>query len=372
MNVLQVSKYFHPHVGGLEVAVRSLAEGLARDHSVRVLAVGDGQHPASSPDQVNLDVTLARSVGEVLSVPVAPTFPLHLRRASRSADLVHYHLPNPLAVCSHIVASRGDVPTVATYHSDIVRQRRAQSVYRPVLDRFLDRLDHIFVTSRPLLEHSEPLSPHVEKCSVVPLSTPVDTGSQPRTRPGADLPVGSVDGPVVLFVGRLVYYKGLEHLVAAMDQVDATLLVVGEGPRRARLREMVERRGLDDRVTFLGYVDDRTLDRCYERADVFVLPSTEPSEAFGLVQLEAMAHGTPVVNTALPTGVPWVSKDGETGRTVPPGDPDALAGAITDLLSNPDQRAEYGVNARRRVAERFSHERRMADVSAVYRRLEST
>jgi rhamnosyl/mannosyltransferase len=369
MNILQVSKYFHPYIGGIEVAVSSLSKGLADDHTVRILAARNDRQSVRVDDESNPKVSLIKSYGEVRSVPIAPGFPNRLRREYKQADLVHYHLPNPLAVMSHLALLQRDVTTVATYHSDIVRQKWARSIYQPFLDRFLERLDHIFVTSRPLLEHSETLSSHTDKCSIVPLSVPVSIGPTTDSKRAEDTPLDSIDGPIVLFVGRLVYYKGLEHLLAAMETIDATLVIAGDGPRRTRFHRIVERRDIDDSVVFLGHVDEPTLDRCYERADVFVLPSTAPSEAFGLVQLEAMAHSTPVVNTDLPTGVPWVSKDGETGVTVPPAEPDALAGAITDLLSNPDLRTEYGANARRRAVERFSHERRLADVTAVYRRL---
>ncbi|WP_238398228.1 glycosyltransferase [Halorussus salinus] len=175
--------------------------------------------------------------------------------------------------------------------------------------------------------------------------------------------------PVLLFAGRLIYYKGLEYLVEAMVDVDATLLIAGDGDRREALEAHVGSLGIEERVRFLGYVTDEQLHRLYNRADVFVLPSSVPSEAFGIVQLEAMAHGTPVVNTDLPSGVPWVSQDGETGLTVPPRDSTALANAINELLSETDRRRQYGRNARLRAETRFSEERFLDDTEALYKEL---
>jgi len=304
MNVLQVSKYYYPEVGGLEQVVRAFAAGLnGPEYTMRVLAATPrGRGRTETIDGVR--VRKAACLGELSSTPIAPLFPVELAAAGRTADVLHFHLPNPAAVVSQLSLGPAgvDSPTGTEPPSD---------------------------TDRP---------------------------------PGFDLPIDP-DRSTVLFVGRLSYYKGVEYLLDAMGGVDATLLVVGDGEQRAALeRRTREREG----VAFLGRVSDATLKRCYAAADVFVLPSVAPSEAFGIVQLEAMAHGTPIVNTALPTGVPWVSKDGKTGLTVPPKDADALADAIERLLANPDLRRQYGENARERVHRRFSRETMLDAMAAVY------
>ncbi|MFB6103427.1 MAG: glycosyltransferase [Haloplanus sp.] len=365
MDLLQLNKFYHPKIGGIEQVVRAIAEGMERrGHGSRVLVSvsrGRGRHD----DVAGVSVTRTASLGIAKSVPLAPGYPLQLQRASRDADIVHHHLPNPLSVVSHLATPSTDAPVVATYHSDIVRQQTALKLYRPLLHRFLDDLDHIFVTSPPLLEHSDHLTPYREKVSVVPLSIDLDDYGQ-YDAATHDLPVNP-DRPTLLFVGRLNYYKGVEYLLDAMPSIDADLLVVGDGERRAELDTRVDRLGVGDRVHFLGRVDSERLHACYDRADVFVLPSVEPSEAFGIVQLEAMAYRTPVVNTDLPTGVPWVSRDGETGVTVPPRDAGALADAITGLLVDPERRRTYGKRARERVERRFARERMLDTMEHRYR-----
>jgi rhamnosyl/mannosyltransferase len=354
-------------VGGIEQVVRQLAEGtVARGETARVLAATD-RGRGNRTELNGVSVTKVSSLGVALSVPLAPTFPVHLRRASTSTDLVHLHLPDPLSVTSWTVVRRSDVPVVATYHNDIVRQERALQLYRPVLDRFLDGVDRIHVTSPRLRDESPFLAPHTEKCRVVPLSIDLDAYGD-YEGPPFDLPVTG-DRPVLLCVGRLIYYKGLEYAVDAMTEVEADLLVVGTGPLRESLEARARERGVADRVTFLGYVDDDRLQYCYDRADVFVFPSVAASEGFGIVQLEAMAYGTPVVNTDLPSGVPWVSRDGETGVTVPPRDAAALADGINTLLADPDLCARYGAAARARVAEQFADNRLVDGVHEVYEEL---
>ncbi len=380
MDVLQVSQFYPPHTGGIEQVVQQLSEGLAnRGHDVSVLSAvpqGTGRR-----DRVNsVQVHRVGSIGKLLSVPLAPTLPLHIRRLVRTHDVVHYHLPHPLAAISHLATAPTDVTVVVTYHSDIVRQAAIARAYRPFLERFLDRADRILATSPALVEHSQVLPQYEDKCEVIPLAvdldeypvSDLDSDSSNANRFEDDsTAVSEVDDsqPVLLFAGRLIYYKGLEYLVEAMVDVDATLLIAGDGDRREALEAHVGSLGIEERVRFLGYVTDEQLHRLYNRADVFVLPSSVPSEAFGIVQLEAMAHGTPVVNTDLPSGVPWVSQDGETGLTVPPRDSTALANAINELLSETDRRRQYGRNARLRAETRFSEERFLDDTEALYKEL---
>jgi len=184
-----------------------------------------------------------------------------------------------------------------------------------------------------------------------------------------DLPVEKGE-KIVLFVGRLVYYKGLEYLIEAMKDVEAKLLIAGSGPLEKQLRKKSRIIGVGQKVIFLGKVSDAEIKYLYQICDVFVLPSVEPSEAFGLVQLEAMAYGKPVVNTNLPTGVPFVSRHGETGLTVPPRDPKALAEAVLRMMDLPEEkRREMGKAARKHVEENFSLDRIVDMWEALYKEL---
>lgn len=364
LDIAQVNKLYHPHIGGVESVVRAISEGMVnRGHSVEVVAsVSRGRGRRRKHNGVT--VQKSGSLGVVNSVPVAPTFPKQLRDAARTADIVHHHLPNPLGPLSELLVPTRDNKTIVTYHSDIVRQKFALKLYRPLLRRFLDAVDRIVVTSPRLRDNSELLSDYTEKCDVVPLSVPVDEYGE-YSGPSYDIQT-SEKSDTILFVGRLNYYKGIEYLIESMVDVEADLLVVGDGKRRAALERQVSELGVGDSVTFLGRVDNELLHYCYSVADIFVLPSVEPSEAFGIVQLEAMAYGLPVINTALPTGVPWVSVDGETGETVPPADSAALATAIQSLLEDPEKRRQYGESARQRVELKFNRETMLDTIEAVY------
>jgi rhamnosyl/mannosyltransferase len=260
------------------------------------------------------------------------------------------------------------VATVAHYHSDIVRQKRLLAAYRPFLERFLDRVDLIVTSSPNLIRGSEFLAPRAAKCRVVPFGLPTArlTATERAVGRAEELRAQHAGRKIVLFVGRLVYYKGVDVLVRAMLQVDADLVLVGGGPLEPGLRELVRAGGLAGRVAFLPAQVDDELMAWYHAADVFCLPSVARSEAFGLVQIEAHAAGTPVVSTDLPTGVPYANPHGVTGLTVPPGDAEALAAALNRLLADDDLRLRLGRQARERALREFTVPRMVEGTLSIY------
>jgi glycosyltransferase involved in cell wall biosynthesis len=202
------------------------------------------------------------------------------------------------------------------------------------------------------VDSSPCLREHRERCHVIPFGIPEKHFHQPSEKAISAIRARHGDR-IVLSVGRLVYYKGLNQLILAMAEVPGRLLIAGTGPLLPDLLKLVRSLHLDDRVEFLGAPDDDELRALYHAADVFVLASTARSEAFGLVQVEAMAAGTPVVNTSVDSGVPFVSVHGTTGLTVPPSDSKALAMAISSLLDDPQLRLQYGNAARFRAESMF-------------------
>ncbi|MDH4140832.1 MAG: glycosyltransferase, partial [Coriobacteriia bacterium] len=358
MRVTMINKYYYPHLGGIEYHMRDLARGLLRAGvDVDVLVSNEESHQATDTvDGVRVE-RLAR-IFAVSSAPVAPGMPTAIRHLTSDAedgtDLIHLHSPYPWGEISWLSARAG-LPSVLTYHSDIVRQRVLGGAYRPVLERVLDKVDLIVAGSPNMVKHSELLAPRAEKCRVVPYGIDVDRFAEtPETLARADELRAGHTRPIVLFVGRLVYYKGADVLVKAMERVDADLVLVGRGPLEGKLRESVVARGFDDRVSFLSPLPDDELVAWYHAADVFCLPSVARSEAFGLVQIEAHAAGTPVVSTDLTTGVPFANQDGVTGLIVPVDDVAELAKALDTLLGDDELRERLGRQAKERARRDFT------------------
>ncbi|HEX6370594.1 MAG TPA: glycosyltransferase [Longimicrobium sp.] len=360
MRVLHVGKFYPPHRGGMESHVETLARELSADVDVQVLVSSDGRQTVRETID-GIPVTRIGTLASFASASINPGMARAIREAN--ADLVHFHHPNPTGVLSYLASGRRG-PLVVTYHSDIIRQRVLGAAFGPVLHRFL-RGAHTILASSPDYAASSPvLRRHAERVRIVPFgiraeafeTADADAVAAIRAEYGPRLVVGA---------GRLVYYKGFDYLVRAMVAVDARLVILGDGPLHGALRALAAQAGVADRVHLPGAVPD--LAPWYHAADVFALPAVARSEAFGLVQLEAMAAGTPVVNTRLESGVPFVSRDGESGITVPPADVDALAAALTRLLDDEPLRRRMGQAARERVRRELSLDRMVARTLQIYR-----
>lgn len=347
--VLQVGKYYPPHMGGIETHLRTLCHELRDAVDVQVVVANDG--PRLEEGLVD-GIEVAR-LGTQFTLAAAPVCPDLVRRLrTTQADIVHVHLPNPTAVLAYLMSGhKGRL--VVSYHSDVVRQRVLERLFRPFLIRFLKRADAIVVATPNHIDSSPVLRGFRDRCVVIPYGIRLPDGAGVEASTVARL--RERFGPrMVLGVGRLVYYKGFQYLIRAMREVDAHLVIIGDGPLFPQLEREVLESGLDTRITLLGKVDD--LNPFYRAADLFVLPSVARSEAFGIVQLEAMACGTPVVNTSLDTGVPYVSLHNISGLTVPPEDVEALATAIQRVLGDSELRVEFERAARERVEQEFTKE----------------
>jgi rhamnosyl/mannosyltransferase len=172
--------------------------------------------------------------------------------------------------------------------------------------------------------------------------------------------------PLVLFAGRMVPYKGVGVLLEALSTLDVSAILVGEGPSKIQWEAQAEALGLGDRVRFAGTVPHDELAALYHACDLFVLPSVTRAEAFGYVQLEAMACGKPVVSTTVPSGVAWVNRHEETGLTVPPGDAAAIREAVSTLTADKALRTRLGAEGRRRVLREFTMEQFGARAAGVF------
>jgi glycosyltransferase involved in cell wall biosynthesis len=362
LKVLHVGKFYPPHPGGMESHLQTLCEELSRSIEVQVLVANERWRSERSV-QGRVELVRLATVLRLHGTPIVPLMARAMRRAR--PDVVHLHFPNPMAALACVV-SRLDVPIVVTWHSDVVRQWRAAAAFAPLLSLLLRRCSAIIVGSTAYIETSAVLSARRNLCRVIPFGIRADAFEHPDATRVADLR-RRYGERIVLGVGRLIYYKGFEHLVRAMADVQATALIAGDGPLSAALADEAARIGIANRVVLLGRVNQADLKACYHACDVFVLPSVERSEAFGIVQLEAMACGRPVVNTRLDSAVPHVSLDGLTGSTVPPGDSAALAAALRSLLDDPARRASMGAAARHRVREEFSSELMARRTLEVYR-----
>lgn len=363
MKVLQVNKLYYPHIGGVEHVVRDLVLELKDKVDMRVL-VANKSTKTSIEIIDGIEVTKIASLGQLKSAPIAPTFGLWMKRLK--SDIYHMHVPNPTGELFFLL-SRPPGKMVVTYHSDVVRQRMLLRLYGPILDRFLASADRIMPTSQNQIDNSPFLSRVRGKCTVVPLGvSPEQFAPTEAVIIRANEIRSKYGGKIVFFLGRFIYYKGINYLIEAMREIDATLLLAGSGPLESELRNQVEKMSLSGKVFFVGEPDDAELPAYYHACDLFALPSIAPSEAFGIVQIEAHICGKPVVSTNLPTGVTFANKDGLTGFTVPPRNSEALGKAINHLILDDELRLRMGAAAKERAEREFTREMMAKRVLSVY------
>jgi rhamnosyl/mannosyltransferase len=285
------------------------------------------------------------------------------------ARIIHVHMPNPLADFSYFLA-KPQGKLIVMYHSDIVRQKVFLPVYRPLLFSLLRKAEFIIATSQNYIESSYALRKFKDKCIVIPLGVDIERFRLSDSAKEKATEIKERFGrPILLFVGRLVYYKGLEYLIGAMKDIEAHLIIIGKGPLKKRLNGLVKVLRLKERVSFLYNISDDKLPLYYYASDIFVLPSIERSEAFGIVQLEAMACAKPVISTRVNSGVPFVNLDNETGLVIEPRSTSEITRAANLLLADNELREKMGRRGRERVEEMFTKESVAEQVKKLYRRL---
>jgi len=366
--IVHFGKYYFPDTGGIESVTSSLAEGAARaGHAVTVVCFCTGTFPER--DRLNGVTVLRAPITRLISSqPLGWRYLRLCLREARRADLVHFHGPNMLAALCCLLMPQ-HVGLLVHWHSDVVGKGWLGRIFRPLEQALLRRAGCIIATSPVYAEASASLRPHLDKVSVVPIGVPepaAGTSAVPLPQQWADRLAGK---RLVLSVGRLVPYKGFDLLVAAAAHLpaDTLIIIVGGGPLQAELHAAIDAAGMAKRVYLAGRLDATTLDALFRRATLYCMPSRERSEAFGVVLLEAMAYGLPVVATNIPgSGVPWVNQHGVSGLNVPTDDAAALAEACNHILNSANEQARFSTAARQRYLEEFTEAVSVRKTLAIY------
>ncbi len=366
MRVLHFFKTYWPDTfGGIERTIHAIATG-TKDMGIETDVLSLSRKPAENSlvfdghraDKAKLDFEFA-STG--FSREAFGKF----RQLSQKADIVHYHFPWPFMDAVHLIAPPGK-PTVVTYHSDIVKQKALLQLYRPLMHRFLSRVDRIVATSPNYLKTSEVLASYRDKTDVIPLGLEDKAGDDGLH--GQQPVVKGVGDTFFLFVGVLRYYKGVHVLLEAADKVAADIVIVGDGFLEQELKQKAQALNLRN-VHFLGALPDGEKTELLKACTAFVFPSQLRSEAFGLSLVEASMFGKPMISCEIGTGTSYVNLDEVTGLVVPPNDPAALAQAMNRILADKQERQRFGMAARARYEQNFTLAQMAKRYAALYESL---
>jgi len=286
------------------------------------------------------------------------------RESVSKVDIIDFHHPFPLGDLA-IFLFRPKAKLIVHYHSDIVRQRILEFFFKFFILHTLKKAEKIIVSNPNLIKSSPYLQKFKEKCEVIPFGINLKKFENFDEKEVERLK--KKYGDFVLFVGRLNYYKGVHYLIEAMKDAKANLVIIGEGPEKSNFISQISKLKLENKIFLLPFQPEEELVNYYHACDVFVLPSIFKSEAFGLVLIEAMVCGKPVISTELGTGTSFVNQDGITGFVVPPRDSKALAETINKILSDKELAQKFGKNAENIVIENFSLQKMIEKTKSIYK-----
>jgi glycosyltransferase involved in cell wall biosynthesis len=367
MKILHFYRTYYPDsFGGVEQVIRQMVNGSAKlGIEAEVLTL--------TRDTKNLEIEFeghkvhrAALDLEIASTGFSWSALSRFKQLASEADIVHYHFPWPFMDVAHF-ACQIKKPSVVTYHSDIVRQKYLLKLYQPLKSRFLNRVDRIVATSPNYLATSATLEKYQDKTEIITYGLDKSIYPEPskmqlqnwRTR---------FPQPFFLFVGMLRYYKGLHVLLDAVAGTDMPVVILGDGPVEAELKQQAQQLGLRN-LHFLGALPEldkvALLQLCY----ALVFPSHLRSEAFGITLLEAAMFGKPMISCEIGTGTSYVNLDQETGMVVPASDPAALRQAMQHLLAHPEQASEMGIKAALRYESMFTAERMAKNYQRLYQQI---
>lgn len=368
--ILHISKYYPPYHGGIEDVCYSIVQALKSKYNQKVLCFNDKRCDLISDDD-GVEVMRIGILTEFASQPLSLSFFFILRKYIRSfnPDIIHLHLPNPLACAYLLCVIPAETKLVVHWHSDIVAQKFLYKLFAPIEKALLRRANKVLVTSPQYLDDSLPLLAWREKTVVIPNVISLDklqvSGCEQQI---AHLKAIYSGKNIVFFMGRHVPYKGIEYLIEAEKYIssDCVILIAGSGP----LTESLKAKAVSERIKFIGKIPDDEIKIYMNAADIFAFPSITKNEAFGVVLAEAMyCRAVPVTFTIKGSGVNWVSVNNLTGLEVENRNAEAFGKAIDLLLTDDNLRSKLAENAHNRVVEMFTMDTVKNQLEEVYKEL---
>ncbi|MBR1801491.1 MAG: glycosyltransferase [Bacteroidaceae bacterium] len=365
MRILQLGK-FYPLKGGVEKVMYALAKELSeRGIDCDAMFASKDGHTQDIQLNEHCHIYICRTYLEAKATMIAPTMVTTLKQVCRHYDIIHVHHPDPMAALAlYLSGFKGKI--ILHWHSDIIRQNKLLKLYRPLQSWLIRRADAIVGTSPVYLEQSSALARIQQKCHCIPIGVYETTSNAALTEQIRQQYAGK---KIVFSLGRLVLYKGYEHLIQAATYLpdDYVVLIGGTGHQHNHLSEIINSQKLNDKVKLLGFVPDEELGAYFDASDLFCLPSIDKREAFAIVQVKAMIHGRPIVSTDIPgSGVPWVNQNGISGITVPPCDSKALATAIQQVCADEQYYHRLCHQSRQRYEQLFRMEKMIDAHQALY------
>lgn len=370
--ILHISKYYYPFVGGVEQTARDVVNALKDKYQQKVICFN---HEDGEVEDIVDDVEVYRCKcqSKISSQSISLSYGSRLRIIINNfqPNYIIFHYPNPYVSHYLLKVIRPQCKLVLYWHLDITKQKILGKVFHPQNLNLIKRADKIIATSPNYIEGSTYLSTVKDKCIVIPSC--INEQRLKVTDNALSIKnkiLHENKGKIIcLAVGRHVEYKGFEYLIEASKKLDSrfVIFITGSGERTRHLKDIASD---DDKIHFLGLVDDDTLKAFYLATDIFCFPSITKNEAFGLALTEAMYFGNPAVTFTIPgSGVNYVSLDRVTGIEVANRNVDKYAFALEQLAADKELRSRYGRDATKRVINNFLYDSYIKNIRRLFREI---
>lgn len=369
MKILQLGKFYPPDSGGMETALYNITEELNRK-GIRCDVICANKEKKHRNDSFNgYKVVRTSSYGTVASTSISPQMIGELRKNIANYDILHIHHPNPMANLALFMANPKKQKVVIHWHSDIIKQELELRFYKPLLIWMLKKADVIIGTSQKYIDESLQLKDFKNKCVPIPIGIKKEDISIDENK-FKEIRERFKNKKIIFSLGRFIYYKGFEYLIESAKYLpdNYVILLGGDGELKEKYEQIIRENGLSEKVFLVGKIDQKDLGSYYEACDLFCLPSIAKSEAFGLVMVEAMSFGKPIVATKIKgSGTDWVNHNEITGLNVEPKNPEQLANAFKTILENQEIYSKFSKNAFQRYLNEFTIETEIEKLIKVYR-----
>jgi len=373
MKILQLGKAFPPvkAIGGVEKVIELFYYGLNRNDIIcDVLGVNDNFQFVidnyCKNGKIYREKLLRRAMSTFLSVHLIT----RLLKIAHEYDIIHVHHPDPMSFLA-LFCVRPKAKLVIHWHSDILKQKYIYVFFKILEKWVLSRADLILCTSPKYYSGNLTLRPYLDKVDYLAIGLDLQNIDL-NVDLANSIEINKHNRNQVLFIGRLVYYKGVEYLIKAMSLVQSRsyLYIIGDGHNLENLKQLTRKLDLEHKVFFLGNLNDTDKLAYLRTSDLFVLPSIYRTEAYGIVQVEAMAHGLPVISTVIDgSGVDWVNQDGVSGITVPICDEKSIAVAIDQICLDSKLKLKLSNGALNRYKSQFTEEVMIRNLVDYYKKV---
>jgi len=368
MKILQFGKFYYPTSGGMERALLEITEGL-NDHGIKCDVLCSNTSRDNEVTKFDkYSVYRTASYGIINSTSITPSLIYRLWKMHKEYDIIDVHHPDPMAFLALFLV-RPKAKIVIHWQSDIVRQRVTAKLFSPLQNWVLRRSEKIILASEAYGKHSKSLQKYLDKMAVVPIGID-DRDLQIDIDKRDEIKSRYRDKKIIFALGRLVTYKGFDYLIESAKYLsdEYIILIGGKGPEEDNLISLINKFGLEDRVEMLGYISEEEKYAYFEMATIFSLPSISKAEAFGVVLIEAMAYGKPIVLSSIEgSGMNWVNQDGVTGFQVEPMNAKAIAEAIKKITLNEELYRVFSQNSLNRFKTIFTRDNMINLLEDLYR-----